>query len=230
MRSLLSKIAIRKAIGLCLGDHEVTVAKVASTPLGPVVIASSSEPCTPDTVPEAIERLLVPLVGRTRRPPVAVGLAASRLFFGTRLTPTNGEVRPETELQKALCSSNLALDDLVVDLLRGTVNKLPVAHMVACRTKYMTAVVETLSRLGVRPVRAEPRLRLAPPGGTKLSGSPPVQGGVASVSGRVPRAGRGGCRRLAVGLEILRLARHVGRFCHSLGGPGVGHPATPFWD
>ena len=105
---------------------------------------------------EVIERLLVPLVGRKRRVPVAVGLAGSRLFFGTRLTPTSGETTPEAELQKALCSSNLSADDLVVDLLRGTVNKLPVAHLAACRKKYMAGVVAILSQLGVRPFRSEP--------------------------------------------------------------------------
>jgi len=156
MKALLTKIALRKAVGLCLGEHEVAVVKVAFTPLGPVVIASSSEPCTPEDVAEVIERLLVPLVGRKRRVPVAVGLAGSRLFFGTRLTPASGEAKPEVELQKALCSSNLSADDLVVDLLRGKVNKLPVAHLAACRRKYMTRVVAILSELGVRPFRSEP--------------------------------------------------------------------------
>lgn len=156
MKAFLTKIAIRKTVGLCLGEHEVAVVKVASTPLGPVVISSSTEPCTPENVAEVIERLLVPLVGRKRRVPVAVGLAGSRLFFGTRLTPTSGEAKPEAELQKALYSSNLPADELVVDLLRGKVNKLPVAHLAACQRKYMTNVVAILSQLGVRPFRSEP--------------------------------------------------------------------------
>ena len=156
MKAFLTKIALRKAVGLCLGEHEVVVVKVASTPLGPVVIASSSEPCTPENVAEVIERLLAPLVGRKGRVPVAVGLARSRLFFCTRLTPASGAAKPEVELQKALYSSNLPADDLVVDLIDGKVNKLPVAHMAACRRKYMTSVVATLSQLGVRPFRSEP--------------------------------------------------------------------------
>jgi len=156
MKAFLTKIAIRKAVGLCLDEHEVAVVKVASTPLGPVVIASSIEPCTPENVAEVIERLLAPLVGRKGRVPVAVGLARSRLFFCTRLTPASGAAKPEVELQKALYSSNLPADDLVVDLIDGKVNKLPVAHLAACRKKYMTSVVATLSQLGVRPFRSEP--------------------------------------------------------------------------
>lgn len=156
MKSLLSKIAIRKAVGLYIGEHEVTVCKVASTPLGPIQVASASEPFNLEYLADVIERLLTPLVGSGRGASVAVGLAGSRVFFGTRLTPSGGEVRPEAELQKALYSSNLSPDDLVMDLLRGRVNKLPVARMAACRAKYMANIVSTLQGIGVRPVRAEP--------------------------------------------------------------------------
>ena len=156
MRALLGKIAIHKAVGLYLGEHKVVVVKVASTPLGPLVVASSSESYTADTLAEVTRRLLSPLVGRKGRVPVAVGLANSRVFFGTRLTPTSGDSRPEVELQKALCSSNLSANDLVVDLLRGTVNKQRVARMAACRSKYISNVVAMLDRLGVRPFRTEP--------------------------------------------------------------------------
>ena len=162
MRSLVDKIAIRKiairtAVGLYLGEHDVVVSKVAATPFGlPVVVGSSSERCTPEDLPGVIERLLIPLVGPKRRVPVAVGLAGSRLFFGTRITPTSRESTPEAELQNTFCSANLSADDLVVDLRRGRINKFPVARMVACRKNYMGHVVAALSRLGVRPVRTEP--------------------------------------------------------------------------
>ena len=156
MKALLTKISIRKTVGLYLGEHEVSVTKVASTPLGPQVIASSSEPYTAENMPEVVERLLVPLLGPKRRASVAVGIVGSRVFFGTRLTPKSGDLRPEAEIQKALCSSNISADDLVIDLLRGSVNKLPVARMAACKVKYMASVVSLLKDLGVRPLRTEP--------------------------------------------------------------------------
>ena len=156
MKSLLARIALHKAVGLYLGEHEIAVSKVAATPLGPVEIASSSAPYTPEDLPAVIERLLVPLLGRKRRVPVAVGLPSSRLFFGTRLAAAGGATTPEGVLQKALCSSNICVDDLTVDLLRSEVNKLPVASVAACRKKYITGIVATLSRLGVRPFRTEP--------------------------------------------------------------------------
>ena len=155
MKSMLTKIAIRKGVGLSLGEHDVTVVKMGSTLAGPVERASSSEPCTAENVGEVIERLLLPLLGRKHRVSVAVGIASSRLYCGTRLMPTGATTKPESELRKALCSSSLS-DDLIIDMLRGAVNRVPVARMIACRWKYISGVVTTLSRLGVRPLRVEP--------------------------------------------------------------------------
>ena len=85
MKALLAKIAIRKGVGLYLGEHEVAVSKVAATPLGPVELVGVTAPYTPEDLPSVLERLLLPLVGRKRRVPVTVGLPGNRIFFGTRL-------------------------------------------------------------------------------------------------------------------------------------------------
>ena len=155
MKSLLAKYALHKAVGVCLNEHEVTVSKVAFTPLGPVEVASTSEPFTPDTLADVLKKLLEPLLGRKHRVPVAVGLPSSRLFFGTR--PIAGsELTAEAMLHKSLCSPTISIDDLTADMLVGTVRKLPVASIAACRKKYMVGVVAALNRLGVRLVRAEP--------------------------------------------------------------------------
>ena len=156
MRSLLAKVAVRKGVGLYLGEHDVAVSKIAATPLGPVELASASAPYTPEDLASVLERLLAPLLGRKRRVPVAVGLPSSRIFFGTRLIRAGSESSPEAVLQKALCSSNISVDDLTVDLLHGSVNKAPVTNVAACRKKYMAGVVATLTQMGVRPYRTEP--------------------------------------------------------------------------
>jgi hypothetical protein len=156
MRSLLAKIAIRKGVGLYLGEHELAVSKVAATPLGPIELASASSPYTPEDLPSVLERLLTPLVGRRRSVPVAVGLPGNRIFFGTRLIRSSSESSPQAVLQKALCSPNISIDDLTIDLLRGDVNKAQVASVAACRKKYMAGIVATLIAMGIRPHRAEP--------------------------------------------------------------------------
>lgn len=156
MKSLLAKIALRKGIGLSVGEHEVAVCLVAGTPLGPVKIASSSEPYQPDDLSGVIERQLTAMMGPKRRLPVAVGLPCSRIFFSTRPLAAGGATTPQAMLQKALCSSNIVVDDLAVDLLKGTVNKAAITSVAACRKKYMVGLVATLSKIGVRPVRTEP--------------------------------------------------------------------------
>jgi hypothetical protein len=156
MKSLLAKIAVHKAVGLYVGEHEVAVSKVAATPLGPVEAASSVAPCTANDWAEVAERLLGPLVGRRRRLPVAVGLPGSRLFFSTQPVSAGNTPTPEGVLEKALCLSNIRVDDLTADLLKAAGHKPPVVSVAACRKKYIAGVMAALGRLGVRPCRAEP--------------------------------------------------------------------------
>jgi len=156
MKSLLSKIRIRRAVGLYLGEHELSIVKTASTPAGTVEIASLTESYESDALESTLERTLKPLLGRKGRAQVGVALPCSRFFYGTRLMPTSGTTTPEAMLQKAISAANLSLEELVVDFMEDTFQKVPVAHLAACRKKYMAGVVTALKNLGVRPVRAEP--------------------------------------------------------------------------
>jgi hypothetical protein len=116
VRALLAKLAFHKAVGLYLGEHEVAISKVASTPVGPIELFSHCEPCQPQDLPAVVERLLMPLWQGRHHPPVAVGVPTSKIFFGTRLARTLGDAAPEAVLQKALCSPNIRVDDLTTDL------------------------------------------------------------------------------------------------------------------
>jgi hypothetical protein len=157
MKSLLAKIALRKFVGLYLGDHEISVSQVAVTPLGPVEIYSHSEPCPPNELLNVIERVLQSLQGRKqRRLQVAIGLPNSRLFFGSRPLRSAGDPSPEGVMQKVLCSSDVSTDDLTIDLVKTAVNKTPVATVTACRKKYMAAVLAVLQRCGAVVCRTEP--------------------------------------------------------------------------
>jgi hypothetical protein len=129
---------------------------VAFTPLGPIEVASQSEACTSENAEEVIKRLLKPLVSRKRRSLVALGIPNSRIFFGTRLTRSSGEVTPESVLQKAFTSPNIRIDDLTVDLRKSEVNKLPVASVAACRKRYMAGIIAALNQSRVRLFCAEP--------------------------------------------------------------------------
>lgn len=157
MKSLLTKFAFQKAIGLCLGEHEIAVSKVAATVFGPIEVASATAPYGSGDLVEVLDKLLSPLLGKKRRRvPLAVGLGGSRIFFGTRLNTDAQSSAPKTVLQKALASPNISVDDLSVDVLKSEVNKTPVVSVAACREKYLERVITTLEEFGIRLVRAEP--------------------------------------------------------------------------
>jgi hypothetical protein len=102
-------------------------------------------------------QLLVPLAGRRRRPPVAVGLPGFRLFSTTQPVASGERITPTGVLGKVIClSANICVDDLTADLVRTDAHKPPMVSVAACRTKYIAGVVAALEGLGVRPCRAEP--------------------------------------------------------------------------
>ena len=207
MKSLLAKIAVHKAVGLYLGEHEVAVSKVAATPLGPVESLRRANPTRRRTWPSVLERLLAPLLGRKRRLPVAVGLPGSRLFFGTRLIAHRRREHARSRAAKgALFAQHLRRRSDGRSAARrreqvagGERGRLP---------------EEVHGRRGrdSRPVgraavsRRAVALRPGAAGGATASLSPPVEDGVVRVPRRHARAGGGGGRRHAVGLEELRLA------------------------
>jgi hypothetical protein len=157
MKSLLARISFRKFVGLYLGEHGVSVSEMAITPLGPVEIASRTEPCEPNEVLDVAERSLQFLQQtKRRRLQVAVGLPNPRVFFGSRPLRGGTDSSPEGVLQKLLCSSNVTVDDLTMDMVKGSVNKSPAASVAACRKKYMAAVLAALQRAGAQAFRAEP--------------------------------------------------------------------------
>jgi hypothetical protein len=157
MKSLLAKFPIRKFVGLYLGEHEVSVSEVAVTPLGPVETSSHTETCSPSELLNVIERVLQSLQGRKqRRLQVAVGLPNSRVFFGTRTLRGTSDSSPENMMQKLLCSSNVTVNDLTIDMLKSTVDKMPVASVAACRKKYLAAVLGVLQRCGAQVLTTEP--------------------------------------------------------------------------
>jgi hypothetical protein len=157
MKSLLAKMSMRRFVGLYLGEHEVSVSEMAVTPLGPVEIASRTEPYAQNDLLNTIERILQSLQGRKqRRLQVAIGLPNSRVFFGTRPLRSSAEATPQAVMQKLLCSSNVTTDDLTIDMVKSSINKAPVATVTACRKKYMAAVLAVLQRCGAQASRTEP--------------------------------------------------------------------------
>ena len=157
MTSLLAKLSLTRAVGLYLDEKEICASQVASTLRGPVEIASVRVAYAPDDLPAALRPLLASLAAGRRRATVAVGMPASRFFFATRsLRGTDGDASPEVLLQRALRSPTISVDDLIVDMTRTELGKVPLTTMAACRRKPLTALLAALESCGVRPARVEP--------------------------------------------------------------------------
>jgi len=158
VRSVLARFAVKKAIGLYVGEQQITACRVASTPLGPVQIACQSEHYEPDQLSDAIGRLLKPMLGRRKRgTQVAVGFPAARVFFSTRpIRTTHSDASAQVLLHEVLQSPNICIDDMLVEVIKADSGKRKLASIVSCRKKYMAGMLETLEACGVRPFRAEP--------------------------------------------------------------------------
>jgi len=159
VKNLLAKIGAPKAIGLYVGEQEVTVCQVAATPLGPVEIARKSERYEASRLKAVIERLLIPLTGERRRirVPVTLGLPGMRVFFSTRpIQTSSSDPSPHVLLHEALQTSKISIDDMAVDLIKSKPGRRAVASIVACQKKYLNGLVDTLREFGVRLLRVEP--------------------------------------------------------------------------
>ncbi len=159
MRALLSRLALRKDIGLAIGDREVAVSEVATTPLGRVEVARDREAVGDDGLAAAVGRLLTRRFTKKElaKARITIGLPALRVFFSTRpIQADNREASPEVLLHEVLQSPNLNIDDMVVDVIRLKPGQRLLASLAACRKKYLSGVLAALESAGVEPCVAEP--------------------------------------------------------------------------
>jgi hypothetical protein len=159
MKQLLARLSRQKALGVLVDDQEIAVSQVAATPLGPVELYQHREPVEPNQQGIVLARLLTGLLGprMRRRMPLTLGLPASRVFFTTRpIRKTSGNLSPQVLLREALQSPNIAIDDMVMDFVKATPDKRPVASLVACRKKHLTGVQAVFEKVGLRHWCAEP--------------------------------------------------------------------------
>lgn len=159
LKSILARIAVRKAIGVYVSDKEVVVSKVVATTLGPVEVAQLRESYTPDQLGNVLTRVLTPLLGRWKRFPlnVAVGLSGQRVFYSTRpIKSTNSDASPEMLLHEVLQSASISVDDMALDVVKTKPDKRLVASIVSCRRKYLSGLLSAFGTAGVNPFRAEP--------------------------------------------------------------------------
>lgn len=159
MKSLLAKIGLPRALGLCVEYGSVTVSEVVATPFGPVEIGRCSEQVTNKRLSAALKQLTRTKLWRKRcqRVPVAVTVPRRQSYFATRpVQIATEDPSPHVLLREALRSTNAPVNDMAVDVVRGQPDKRAVVSIAACNMEYLTSLLESLAACGIRPVRAEP--------------------------------------------------------------------------
>ena len=159
MKATLIRLVTRKQIGLAIDEREVAVSQVAMTPIGQIEVVQDRVAYEAEGLAAALEQLLAKHFtrGDLEHAQVNVGLPALRVFFSTRpIQAQNHHASPEVLLHEVLQSPSLNVDDMVVDLIKTRPGLRPLASVVSCRKKYLSAVLATLKSCGVVPSRAEP--------------------------------------------------------------------------
>jgi len=159
MQSLLARIGLPRALGLCVEDGAVTVSEVVATPFGPVEISRSSEQVTPKGLSATLKQLTRTRSWRTRfhRLPVSLTVPRRQSYFVTRPVQINtADPSPHVLLREALRSPSAPVNDMAVDVVRGQPDKRAVVSIAACKQEYLTSLLEALKGCGIRPVRVEP--------------------------------------------------------------------------
>jgi hypothetical protein len=158
VKALLAKFMPYKGLGLYVGEDEVFVSKVVSTPLGLVELARHSQKYAADQLDDVVAQLLKPLVDPKKRGvPVAVGVPTRRVFFSTRPLSASGAANSaQTVLREMLQSPNVCIDELSVQVVKGEFGKRKLASVVSCRREYLFDLLQTLRESNVQPFRTEP--------------------------------------------------------------------------
>jgi len=158
LSSLLARIGSPQAIGIYLEGSEAHACRVASTPLGAVELTKCSQTIDPDEPQAAIERLLDGMLKRrSEKIPVAIGIPAEQTFFTTRSMATRGgDVSPRVLLREALRSSNVAVDEMFVDVVRSQHGRRQMASIVACQREIIEQLAAPLQDRALPMLRVEP--------------------------------------------------------------------------
>ncbi len=158
MFSILARIGSPQAIGIYVEGAEAHACRIASTPLGTVELAKRTEALDPQQPQLTIERLADAMMnGRSEKIPVAIGISTDQTFFTTRSMQTRGgDASPRVLLREALRSSNVAVDEMVVDVVRSQPGTRQMASIAACRQDIVEKLVEPLKDRGLPMLRVEP--------------------------------------------------------------------------
>lgn len=184
MKSLLSRCAWWRTIGLMIHDHQVALSVIASTPRGRREIFSQIQYYDEECLGTVLEKMLQPWISRGQgkrarvKTWVQVAVSESQVFQAmVPITTANRSAPPQNFFLQAVGVTNVRAEERAIDLLKLELNKQPLACLAACPRNVVTGLIELLAGLGARVAIVEPSptalfragvARKAPPRGSKL--------------------------------------------------------------
>ncbi|HWA98127.1 MAG TPA: hypothetical protein VG713_06525 [Pirellulales bacterium] len=158
MKAKLAKFMPYKGVGLYVGDREVVVSKVAGTPLGMVELERHSQAFVAEELGSVIGQLLTKVCGARRHAyPIAVGVSSKRVFYCTRpIGAGKDSASAQTILREVMQSPNVRIDELSVQVVKGSYNKRNLVSIASCRSEYLLDLLQILQDNEVQPFFTEP--------------------------------------------------------------------------
>jgi hypothetical protein len=164
MKSLLSRFAWRRTIGLVIHSHQIALSVMATTPRGRREIFREVQYYYDEaTLRTAVEKVLQPWVNQGQgkragvKPWVQVGLSETQVFQAVvPITGSNRSAPPQNFFLEAVGPMSLRPEDRIIDLVKLELNKQPLACLAACPRDVVPGLIEMIDGLGARVAVVEP--------------------------------------------------------------------------
>ncbi len=163
MKSLLSRCAVRRSIGLVIEERRIAISIVSATPLSRRQVFRDVQSCEGESAQEVLERVMGPWI-KSRRgrqaeagPWVQLGVPESQVFQAVvPITQANRNAPPQTYFLEAVQATNIRSEERIIELLKLELNKQPLACVAASPRGAIESLVGMMGGLGTRVGLAEP--------------------------------------------------------------------------
>jgi hypothetical protein len=162
MKTLISRCALRRTIGLVIDAKQIALSLVVTTPVGRREAHCELSSGAGEPVKALLAKLLGPWTRQVRGkarvgPWVQLAVPESQVFQAVvPITQSNRNAPAPTYFLEAVQTTNVRAEDRIIDLLKLELGKQPLACVTATPRGPLTELIEKLRELGARIGVVEP--------------------------------------------------------------------------